>query len=212
MRLLSKNKYHSNFLTSVFTYLFIYLFTKLNIFRKTQQNCLYSWEPLTHTIGEQKSRTDQYRKPSEKGAENCQYPINEQEPEQSLPLRQKGDIWLDVSAKSLPNCCHLASAFSGLYFKLSVWISIWKCPLSINERPNSVSMEESSTKSVPTAYNTQLMLSYYTRFIKIQLFRLPILLSNCLCTSLSLFLTSHRYRVRRIGQKMPQAPSIKSSF
>ncbi len=36
--------------------------------------------------------------------------------------------------------------------------------------------KESSTKSVPTAYNTQLMLSYYTRFIKIQLFRLPILL------------------------------------
>ncbi len=141
MRLLSKNKYHSNFLTSVFTYLFIYLFTKLNIFRKTQQNCLYSWEPLTHTIGEQKSRTDQYRKPSEKGAENCQYPINEQEPEQSLPLRQKEIFGWMCLQKAFPTAVILHQPSLGCTFKLSVWISIWKCPLSINERPNSVSME-----------------------------------------------------------------------
>lgn len=104
----------------------------------------------------------------------------------------------------------LSSCISLLWAVL--WISIRKCPLSINERPNSVSMKEGSTKSAPTAYNTQLMLSYYRPFIKIQLFRLPILLSNSLCTSLSLFLTSHAYRVRRMGQIIVPGPKYKVFF
>ncbi len=133
MRLHSKNKYHSNFLTSVFTYWFI---------------CLLNWkfsENLNRLVCIVESHWH-YRRTKEQNR-SVEKTIRERGWE--LPISHKwAGTWTKPSTyterRYLVGCvCKkpfqlLSSCISLLWaVLLRVWISIWKCPLSVNERPNS---------------------------------------------------------------------------